>query len=216
MPGRRTDQPGVLLDRVDRKRVMIASDLVRAVVALGFILCIHQQSTGLLYLLSRHSDAQFASPFFTSGRSSSSARHRHARRAAHGQHHDANHVVGRHHHRRVPRRGRHGWRLPGGVSVQRALVSDLRLLHLAAQTPRRLPRQNGREAGERIRPLPIPRGPWLHARHSAGGGRRHAQRRMGFGRRRGTNPLQPVWRKGFQPRRVGHRHHLGLGPESAC
>ena len=29
---------GVLLDRMDRKRVMIASDLIRAVVALGFIL----------------------------------------------------------------------------------------------------------------------------------------------------------------------------------
>ena len=31
---------GVLLDRLDRKRVMIASDLVRAVVALGFILTV--------------------------------------------------------------------------------------------------------------------------------------------------------------------------------
>ena len=34
---------GVLLDRLDRKRVMIASDLTRAVIALGFILCIHQR-----------------------------------------------------------------------------------------------------------------------------------------------------------------------------
>ena len=31
---------GVLLDRLDRKRIMIASDLIRAVVALGFILAI--------------------------------------------------------------------------------------------------------------------------------------------------------------------------------
>src|SRR5579872_856230 len=31
---------GVILDRLDRKRVMIASDLIRAVVALGFILAI--------------------------------------------------------------------------------------------------------------------------------------------------------------------------------
>src|ERR1700722_13631509 len=59
---------GVLLDRLDRKRVMIASDLIRAVIALGFILCIHQQSTGLLYGLS--AVLMFASPFFTSGRSS--------------------------------------------------------------------------------------------------------------------------------------------------
>jgi MFS family permease len=59
---------GVMLDRWDRKRVMIASDLVRAFIALGFILCIHQQSTGLLYGLSAM--LMFASPFFTSGRSS--------------------------------------------------------------------------------------------------------------------------------------------------
>ena len=31
---------GVLLDRLDRKRIMIASDLIRAVVALGFILTV--------------------------------------------------------------------------------------------------------------------------------------------------------------------------------
>ncbi len=33
---------GVLLDRLNRKRVMIASDMIRAVIALGFILCIEQ------------------------------------------------------------------------------------------------------------------------------------------------------------------------------
>ena len=34
---------GVMLDRFDRKRIMIASDLTRAVVALGFILALRQQ-----------------------------------------------------------------------------------------------------------------------------------------------------------------------------
>ncbi len=58
---------GVVLDRVDRKRVMIASDLVRALVALAFILTIHQPRPWLLYLLS--AALMFASPFFTSGRS---------------------------------------------------------------------------------------------------------------------------------------------------
>ena len=58
---------GVLLDRLDRKRVMIASDLIRGVVALGFILAIPRNDTWLLYLLSAL--LMFASPFFTSGRS---------------------------------------------------------------------------------------------------------------------------------------------------
>jgi MFS family permease len=57
---------GVLLDRLDRRRVMIASDLTRAVIALGFILCIHRSSPVLLYILS--AALMFASPFFTAGR----------------------------------------------------------------------------------------------------------------------------------------------------
>jgi MFS family permease len=59
---------GVLLDRLDRKRVMIASDLIRAVVALGFIFTVRRHDTWLLYVLSGL--LMFASPFFTSGRSS--------------------------------------------------------------------------------------------------------------------------------------------------
>ena len=58
---------GVVLDRLDRKRIMIVSDLVRAVVALGFILAISSRGSWLLYLLSAL--LMFASPFFTSGRS---------------------------------------------------------------------------------------------------------------------------------------------------
>jgi MFS family permease len=58
---------GVLLDRLNRKHVMIASDLIRAVLALGFILCIHRSDTALLFLFSAL--LMFASPFFTSGRS---------------------------------------------------------------------------------------------------------------------------------------------------
>ena len=57
---------GVLLDRFDRQRMMIASDLVRAVVALGFIATVHRTNTWLVYLLSGL--LMLASPFFTSGR----------------------------------------------------------------------------------------------------------------------------------------------------
>ena len=59
---------GVVLDRLNRKHVMIASDLIRAVVALLFIFTVNGHSTTLLYGLSAL--LMLASPFFTSGRSS--------------------------------------------------------------------------------------------------------------------------------------------------
>jgi predicted MFS family arabinose efflux permease len=58
---------GVLLDRFDRRRIMMASDLARSVIALGFIAAIGYKQTWLLYLLSAL--LMLASPFFTSGRS---------------------------------------------------------------------------------------------------------------------------------------------------
>ena len=58
---------GVLLDRLDRRQVMIASDLIRGLVALCFILTVHRKDTWLLFVLSGL--LMFASPFFTSGRS---------------------------------------------------------------------------------------------------------------------------------------------------
>jgi len=59
---------GVLLDRTDRRRIMIASDLTRALIAIAFILCIRQSGPWLLYVLSAM--LMFASPFFTAGRNS--------------------------------------------------------------------------------------------------------------------------------------------------
>ncbi|MCU1237114.1 MAG: major facilitator superfamily 1, partial [Candidatus Solibacter sp.] len=59
---------GVVLDRFDRKRVMIASDLLRGFVALGFILTVNRSDTWLVYLLSGL--LMLASPFFSAGRAS--------------------------------------------------------------------------------------------------------------------------------------------------
>src|ERR1700731_3895740 len=57
---------GVVLDRLDRKRVMIWSDLIRAVVAAGFILTVNRPDTWLVYVLSGL--LMLASPFFSAGR----------------------------------------------------------------------------------------------------------------------------------------------------
>lgn len=57
---------GVALDRFDRKHIMIASDLVRFVVALAFLVTVRYPEAWLLYTLS--AVLMFASPFFTSGR----------------------------------------------------------------------------------------------------------------------------------------------------
>src|ERR1041385_9048089 len=43
---------GVMLDRFDRKRSMLAIDLIRAVVALAFVLSVRHQQISLLYGLS--------------------------------------------------------------------------------------------------------------------------------------------------------------------
>ncbi len=51
---------GVVLDRLDRKKIMIVSDLIRAVVALGFILAISSHSSWPLYVLSALTDVRFA------------------------------------------------------------------------------------------------------------------------------------------------------------
>ncbi len=59
---------GVLLDRMDRKHLMIASDLFRAVVATAFIFAVNVEQTWMLFVLSAL--LMLASPLFTSGRSS--------------------------------------------------------------------------------------------------------------------------------------------------
>jgi MFS family permease len=57
---------GVVLDRLNRRHVMMLSDAVRGLFALAFILTLQHRETTWLYVLSAL--LSFASPFFTSGR----------------------------------------------------------------------------------------------------------------------------------------------------
>jgi hypothetical protein len=57
----------VLLDRLSRRHIMIASDLARAVLAAGFILTVAEYRLWLLYTFG--AALAFATPFFTAGRS---------------------------------------------------------------------------------------------------------------------------------------------------
>jgi MFS family permease len=60
---------GVILDRLDRRHIMAASNLVRAIFALSFLFVLGDPGrTWMLYLFSAL--LMFASPFFTSGRAS--------------------------------------------------------------------------------------------------------------------------------------------------
>ena len=82
---------GVILDRFDRKRIMLASDFIRAVVALAFVLTVHHRQTSLLYGLSAL--LMGASPFFTGGRTSYPADYYQPGGIAHGQFADPDHAM---------------------------------------------------------------------------------------------------------------------------
>jgi MFS family permease len=58
---------GVALDRMDRRRIMLLSDLLRAAIALAHVALLYYRAPWLMYLLSGL--LTFASPFFSSGRS---------------------------------------------------------------------------------------------------------------------------------------------------
>ena len=112
---------GVVLDRLDRKRIMIASDLIRAVVALGFILAIPRSRHLAAVRAERAADVRVAvlhqRPLVDP------AHHRQPRRTAHRQLADPDHAVDDADHRDVSgRHQRHAVRLPVGVRVQRAFV----------------------------------------------------------------------------------------------
>jgi MFS family permease len=122
---------GVVLDRLDRKRIMIVSDLIRAVVALGFILAISSHSSWPLYVLSAL--LMFASPFFTSGRSAILPTI-----ASKDELHNADHRLDHAYARSVPgRRQRCTVRLPMGVRIQCTVLSVLGRVHFEIEAGKR-------------------------------------------------------------------------------
>ena len=205
---------GVVLDRLDRRTVMIATDLVRAVVAVLFVLTVHQPKPWLLYVLSGL--LMFASPFFTTGRAAILPRIASAGGAAHGQLADADDAVDDAHHRHRCSAG--SARRSFGYTT--AFILNSLSFVFSAWAISRLSLPAGRAAtviarddgGRHDAALPrVRRRAALHAPAAAAAGDRAARRRLGVGRRRRADPLQRVRRDRVQPRPRRHRHRLGGG-----
>ena len=202
---------GVLLDRMDRKRLMIASDLVRAVIALLFILGIPAGRTVLLYVLS--GCLMFASPFFTSGRAAILPSI-----ASKDELHTANSLTQLTQWSTLVIGAFLGGTSVAGFGYTLAFAFNAFSFLFSALCISRL----ARPARVSVRPqcayrksrgpalARIHRRPALHARHAADPGHRAGRRRLGHRRRRGADPVQPVWRGGVPARPRRDRHHLGM------
>ena len=199
---------GVILDRLDRRTVMIASDLIRAIVAALFIFTVHQPRPALLYVLSGL--LMFASPFFTAGRAAILPRIANSEEL-----HTANSLtqttqwttttigtfIGGFQRRKV-------WLL-GGVRDQQPLVRGLGLGHQpSASSGRRGAAEGGRhDRGRHHAAVPrLRRGPAVSEGAAAAPGDCAARRRLGLGRRRGADPVQHLRRV-----RVQSRGPAGIG-----
>ena len=207
---------GVILDRFDRKRIMIASDLIRAVVALAFVLTVHHHQTSLLYGLSAL--LMFASPFFTSGRTSilptiTSREELHTANSLTQTTQWTTLTVGT---------------MVAGLSAatlgyQWAFVLNslsflgsaacIWQLRVAGSFRAEARSADGRTGGAAV--ARVQGGPALHALVAADPGNCPDRRRLGHRRGRCPNPLHLVWRAGFQSRPGGNRHRVerrGRGP----
>ena len=101
------------------------------------------------------------------------------------------------------------------VRIQCAFVRYFRAVHLAAAASRRLP-----AAGAEKRPKTgfgaVSRRPELYERDAAAVRPGHGQRGLGQRRRRGADSVQPVRRESFSRRPAGNRRDLGIRRASGC
>ena len=139
---------GAWVDRLDRRRLMIASDLVRAVLVLGFVVAASGDRLWLLYLLA-FAQASVGT-FFTPARTALDAASRAAHRAAGRELADAGHPDGGRGHR-CGRCGRAGLGGRRDLACLRARLGQLPVLGAAGQRHRRR-----RGPGDADAPTPTP------------------------------------------------------------
>ena len=202
---------GVLLDRMDRKRLMITSDLVRAGIALLFIFGIPKGHTWLLYVLS--GGLMFASPFFTSGRAAilPSIANKDELHTANsltqltqwstlviGAFLGGTSVAG------------FGYTLAFAFNAFSFLFSALCISRLHGPGGFRSDRSALTESQRRPAVARIHRRPALHAGDAADSGDRTGGGRLGHRRRGGADSVQHFRRSGFPARADRDRHHLGM------
>ena len=198
---------GVLLDRLDRKRVMIASDLTRAMIALGFILCIHQQTRACRSTRALRRGLMFASPFFTSGRSSilpsiTTPEELHTANTMTQTTSWASLTVGAF----LGAAGaQYGYRIAFAFNALSFVVSALCNLGFNLRRPEGLPgRGNRRTKKEETGLRSVPRRAALYAGNAAAVWPRHGQCGLGQRRGRGADPVHSVRREGFQRGTAGN------------
>ena len=200
---------GVLLDRLDRRQIMIASDLARALIALAFVLTIHQPRPWLLYLLS--AGLMFASPFFTAGRAAILPTI-----ATPDELHAANSLT-----QTTQWATLTAGTLLAGYSAawlgyHWAFVLNSLSFVFSAWAIWQISVPGGfRVKREAAAPATRPwheyaRGPFLHAQRPADDGHGDDLGGLEPGRRRGADSVRAVRRAGIPPRRERHRFHLGV------
>ena len=208
---------GVLLDRLDRRRIMIVSDLVRALIALAFVLTIHQPRPVAALRAERRPDVRVAVLHRRARRDS--AHHRHARRTACRQLADPDHAVGHAH------RGHAAGRVLGAAWLGYRWAFVINSLSFvfsacAASGDRRARRAFALETrgrGSRHASLAgVSRGPRVHALRASDDGHGDDFGGLVDGRRRGADSVRAVRRPGLPPRRREASVRYGGSPASVC